>query len=360
MNILLVLGLAAQIVFSKGECGYDTFRIPALLQTPGGDLLAFAEARKDGAGDSGNIDLVVKRSGDGGATWGEMSVVWDDGDNVCGNPAPVVDAASGDIVLVMTWNDGRDPEKAIHARTSIDTRRVFVTRSSDDGRSWETPREITSEAKNPEWTWYATGPCHAFQLSKGPKKGRIVVPCNHGNFGGKTTSHVIYSDDGGRTWMIGGSPDLGNEATACEISRGRILLNMRDTRARKDISEPYRWVAVSTDGGESFAPAYKDKALVEPVCQGSIISAPGGKKVYFSNPANSSRRKDMTVKFSRNSGKTWTKACALPGEFAAYSDLCLLPGGRVAVLYETGEQTAYDTITFLIIQSKDFSKNEIQ
>lgn len=356
MKLFLVLGILTQVIFSKGECGYDTYRIPALVQASNGDLLAFAEARRDGAGDSGNIDLVMKRSTDLGVTWGGMSVIWDDGENVCGNPAPVVDASTGDIVLVMTWNDGRDPEKAIHARTSIDTRRVFVTRSSDNGATWAKPREITSQTKDSEWTWYATGPCHAFQLSKGPHKGRLVVPCNHGNFGAMTHSHVIYSDDGGENWAIGGSPMLGNEATACEISGGRIMLNMRDTRARKDLSEPYRWVAVSRDGGESFGPACKDKALPEPVCQGSIISGKGGKKVYFSNPANTSRRKNMTVKFSRNAGKTWVKACELPGEFAAYSDLCLLPDGRVAVLYETGENTAYDTISFTVIDSKDFKK----
>ena len=86
-------------VWTSGEGGYHTYRIPAVVQSPNGALLAFCEGRKGGRGDSGDIDLLMKRSDDGGATWGEQRVLWDDGDNVCGNPCPVLDRDTGVIFL---------------------------------------------------------------------------------------------------------------------------------------------------------------------------------------------------------------------------------------------------------------------
>ena len=90
-----------------------------------GTLLAFCEGRKSGRGDSGNIDLLLRRSGDGGKTWSPQQVVWDDGPNTCGNPCPVVDRQSGVIWLLLTWNRGDDSESQIMARTSKDSRRAL-------------------------------------------------------------------------------------------------------------------------------------------------------------------------------------------------------------------------------------------
>ena len=194
--VLLTSGAAfaqnlGNIVFQKGENGFDTYRIPALVQAADGTIIAFAEARKNSRSDTGNIDLVAKRSTDGGKTWGEIITIWDDNDNVCGNPAPILVKETGRIVLVTTWNLGTDHEKDIHARTSTDTRRVFSMYSDDNGLTWSTPVEITSSTKLPEWTWYATGPCHGIQT----KTGRLVVPCNHGVFADQkaqgTHSHII-------------------------------------------------------------------------------------------------------------------------------------------------------------------------
>lgn len=357
----LIVGSCAQhsfddpvTVFQKGECGYDTYRIPALVQTGSGVLLAFAEARKNGAGDTGDIDLVVKRSEDGGASWSDMIMVWDDSGNVCGNPSPVVDARTGRVLLVMTWNDGRDPEKAIHARESIDVRRVFECYSEDEGLSWSVPVEISDQTRLPEWTWYATGPCHALQLRSGEHEGRVVVACNHGVFddGPKgTVSHVIYSDDFGCSWNIGGVLPLGNEATVAELSDGRLMLNMRGVKSAERLENPYRWAAVSSDGGETFDEPYLCRDLVEPVCNASIInysSAPEklSSRLLFSNPADTTRRVNMTVSMSRDDGATWTRTWQLPGTKAAYSDLCMLSDGSPAILYETGEESPYEKIVY--------------
>ncbi len=356
----VVAQISRTLIYSKGENGFNTYRIPAIVQTNKGTLLAFAEARKNSRSDTGDIDLVVKRSEDGGKTWGKIITVWDDGGNVCGNPSPVVDKETGRIVLVSTWNNGSDSEKEIHARQSIDTRRVFVLYSEDDGLTWSKAKDITESAKNPEWTWYATGPCHAIQL----ESGRIVVPCNHGNFkdgkGVGTTSHVIYSDDKGDTWHIGGDAKTGNESTIVELDNGDLMLNMRTGRTNREEYNYARLCAVSHDHGLTFESAYHVRPLIEPVCNASIIDySPAGKKtgkILFSNPEHISKRKNMTVRMSRDNGQTWERICTLTEGATAYSDMCVLPNGDVAVLYESGETSSYENIMYARVAAKMFSQ----
>lgn len=211
-NIGVILKLNAQEnvstvvdVFQSGQDGYACFRIPAIVQSKTGNLLAFAEARKNSCSDTGDIDLVLKRSQDGGKTWSEMITVWDDSDNVCGNPSPIIDQKTGRILLISCWNLGTDNEKEIIDQDSKDTRKVFYIYSDDDGNTWSKPHEITSTVKRNNWTWYATGPCHGIQLQNMKYNGRLVVPANHMVADTKTYhSNIIYSDDGGETWNLGG------------------------------------------------------------------------------------------------------------------------------------------------------------
>lgn len=346
--------MTGTMVYRKGESGIDTYRIPAIVETSRGTILAFAEARRNSGSDTGDIDLVVKRSTDGGKTWGEMITIWDDADNCCGNPAPVIDRTTGRILLLSTWNNGHDHEKKIHARTSIDTRRVYSMYSDDDGLSWSTPTEITSQAKLPEWTWYATGPCHAIQL----QSGRIVIPCNHGNFGTETTSHVIYSDDHGETWQRSEDVKVGNESTVTELPDGSVMLNMRTSGKNRDKTGYGRLVAISKDGGETFGEPYYDEALIEPVCNGSILNytldGVPTETLLFSNPETQKSRSNMTVKVSYDSGRTWERACSLTTGPTAYSDLTMLDGGDVACFYEAGLRRPYETIMFARIPASTF------
>ena len=351
-----------EVVYKAGENGCDTYRIPAVVVTKSGVLLAFAEARWHSSSDTGDIDLVVKRSTDGGRTWSESITVWDDGGNVCGNPSPVVDRETGRVILLSTWNRGDDTESAIHGRTSHDTRRVFMQTSDDEGLTWSPAREITAQVKDPEWTWYATGPCHAIQL----QGGRIVVPCNHGVYGmGKgahenmTGGHLIYSDDLGQTWHIGGDAGKGNEATCVELDNGDVLLNMRGARPKdRSVFGYARMKAISSDKGETLGEVSYDRGLVEPVCNASInnYSTDGvsGKCLIFSNPSDSTRRRNMCVHFSTDNGRSWRKAYTLTEGPAAYSDLLTMPDGNVAVLYETGEDLPYENITFTVVPQKAF------
>lgn len=332
--------LVSTEVFTSGQEGYHTYRIPALVRTLKGTLLAFCEGRKDSPRDWGDIDLLVKRSTDGGKTWSAAITVADLGTDTIGNPAPVLDRRTGTIWLLLTSNPGDVQEKKILPGLSGATRTVLVTHSRDDGRTWATPTDITASVKLPDWSWYATGPVNGIQL----RTGRMLIPCDH-NRGDATRrySHVIYSDDGGKTWKLGGSagPDC-NESTVAELADGSLMLNMRSYAGKNR-----RAVSISRDGGLTWSPPVLDETLVEPVCQASLIAFGKGKRrvLLFSNPAGT-RRVNMTVRLSRDGGKTWCASKTVHAGPSAYSNLIELKGNEVGLLYECGESGPYERITF--------------
>jgi len=335
-------------IYESGMAGYHCFRIPAIVKTTDGTLLAFAEARKNNCSDEDNIDLVVRRSTDGGETWGKMILVWSDGENTSGNPAPVVDKNTGRVHLLMTWNLGEDDIGEINRGTSEDTRRVFYTWSDDDGLSWEEPEEITSSVKKPHWGWYATGPVHGIQISQGEHKGRLVIACDYIEVGPNREgySHVIYSDDGGKTWNLGGvAPYPGaNESTVAELSDGRLMLNMRS-------GDPARLVSTSDDGGESWDEVSLDYELKEPTSQGSLLSfeVDGSHALLFSNPASSAERINMTIKMSVDDGENWSQSYTVHKGPSAYSDIVMVSDEEVGILYEGGKDNPYEGISFEVI-----------
>ena len=327
--------------------GSHTYRIPAIVRTAKGTLLAFCEARRASRSDTGDIDLICRRSTDGGETWGEDIVVWDDAGNTCGNPCPVVDLDTGAIWLLMTWNLGTDTLGTIVRGTSKDTRRAFVSVSRDDGVSWTGPAEITDAVKKSEWTWYATGPGNGIQLRAGPHRGRLVIPCDHKLPKGEAYySHTIYSDDHGQSWRLGGrSPSAKtNECAVVELADGRLMLNMRNADRRRR----HRGVCFSADGGLTWDGLRFDDALPEPICQASLIrvDTDDGPRLVFSNPGATDGRVRMTVRLSRDGGESWPSQRALCTGPAAYSCLVLIDEKTVGCLYESGPANPYEAITF--------------
>jgi sialidase-1 len=224
------------------------------------------------------------------------------------------------------------------------TRTCWVTSSADDGVTWAVPREITSTVKKPDWTWCATGPGVGTQLRHGPHQGRLIVPCDHYQRG-KTGSysHVIWSDDHGKTWELGGRipGGIGNECQLVELTNGDLIMNMRAFRDRKTRDRPYleRTVSISSDGGAIWSDPVPIAALPEPACQASLIRCfPSNDAdrpwLLFSNPADRQERQRMTVRLSKDDGKSWPFSKEIEPEQAAYSCLAMLPDGRVACLYE--------------------------
>jgi sialidase-1 len=329
-------------VFVAGQDGYHTYRIPSCIVTSRGTVLAFCEGRKNGRGDSGDIDLLLKRSFDGGQTWEPAQVVWDDGKNTCGNPCPVIDQHTGTIWLLLTHNLGHDNEAQIVDGTSQGTRTCWVSSSSDDGHTWTNPVDITGDVKQSDWTWYATGPGVGIQT----RSGRLVIPCDNKVAGTKARqSHVIYSDNHGSSWKLGGfvGPQC-NESQIVELSDGRLMLNMRSYEANQ-----MRLVATSQDGGFVWSTPREDSTLIEPVCQASFIRYSGlnaGERniLLFSNPASTNRER-LTIRISYDDGTTWAASRLLHEGPAAYSCLSRLPGGQVICLYERGVKSAYEHIT---------------
>ncbi|NBE98863.1 sialidase family protein [Nonomuraea sp. K271] len=348
------------VPYRQASGGYHTFRIPAVVVTGAGTVLAFAEGRRGSAGDSGHIDLVLRRSADGGRTWGELEVVaTEPRRGTAGNPAPVV-LADGRIVLVFvrqgpSATEGRIRRGEVEA---AEGRRVFVQESDDDGVSWSRPREITDSVKDPEWRWYATTPGHAVELRHGTHAGRIVVPANHslppegaddGTEGKYDGGHCLLSDDGGRTWRIGyvdDDPDgyvNVNETTAAELPGGRVYLNTRTDSAAPGT----RADAYSSDGGQTLEQPFKPQpALVGPVVEGSVLWCGPPDVLLFSGPAAPDARASMTVRASDDHGVTWRVAHTVSGSPAAYSDLVRLDAETVGLLFETGGSGPYESIAF--------------
>jgi sialidase-1 len=270
----------------------------------------------------------------------------------------MVDKPTGTIWLLATWNLAVDTEQKIANGSSQDTRRVFELHSTDDGMTWSPPRELTAQVKKAGWRWYATGPGNAIQLTRGSHAGRLLVPANHTalNAQGRSIScsHVIFSDDHGRTWQIGGiEDDQTNESTLVELADGSAVQNMRSYAGKH-----LRAVAVSHDGGVSWSHVRLDSALVEPVCQASLLrwtwpDVVQKSRILFSNPA-STNRENLTIKLSYDESQSWPIAKTVSSGPAAYSCLTVLPEGMIGCLYECGSKTAYERIVLARLTVNDF------
>lgn len=341
-------------VFVSGEDGYHTFRIPAIVQASNGDLLAFAEGRVNHGGDSGDIDMVMKRSADGGATWGELRRVGDYGIGCVGNPAPVVDSDSGDIILLgVLQPDGSHEGDIRNDRGGF--RDPCVMRSTDHGQTWSDPVSLYETCDKEDWRWYATGPCHGIQLQRGEHAGRLVVPANFSVVGGGGNDHLgahaLLSDDGGATWRIGavddshvGENELNpNESAVVELADGRLLFNTRD---QGGTSRATRAVTYSEDGGETFTGPYSaEENLVGPVCQAALlgIDTEAGRVIIYSGPGVWDSRSRMHLRYSTDAGETWREGPVLYDASAAYSDLVRLDDEAIGCLFEAD---AYGRIVF--------------
>lgn len=333
-------------LFTSGVGGYHTYRIPALLVTAQGSVLALCEGRKDSISDHGDLDLVLKRSTDGGRTWSATQIVHEEGNDAkitIGNPCPVVDRATGTIWLPFCRNN----------------KQVLLTSSTDDGQTWSKPRDISASVTRPDWAWVATGPGIGIQLTRGKHAGRLVIPSDHRRdlAAGKEewNSHMMFSDDAGQTWQISTPIQAGgNECQIVERADGTLLVNTRMQGHFAGV----RGIATSTDGGATWSSIAPEKQMPCPQCEASLVreSWPVGDqpgRLLFSNPdppaaatgkGPSHVRKRLTIRESSDDGKTWPIAKRLTEGFSAYSSLAVLPDGTILCLYETGDKKGYEVL----------------
>jgi sialidase-1 len=371
-------------VFKNGTEGYNFFRIPALVRAANGDLLAFCEARE--GGDASEIDLVLKRSPDGGETWSALLVVQESDDFLelfgddpppitVGNPAPVVDLMDPD-------HPGR-----IWLPFTLENDRVFVVHSDDHGRSWSERREITADVKLDTWGWYATGPVHSIQIQRGPHAGRLVVPADHrlGDVArdeGPNGAQVVYSDDHGRTWKLGAIDDTygnglnANETTVVELNDARLYFNTRNQRGE---APGTRGEAYSQDGGESFVPSgdrrYKwfvpcPEILDPPVVQCALLRGAsrldGDDRdiILFSGPDENGPtgkgRSDLRIRYSNDETRSWRDGPLIHVGPAAYSDMVRIDprDDRIGILFEAGdpEEKRYTRIDFAVFSLSELDE----
>ena len=348
-------------LFEARKDGYAHYRIPGIVVTAKGSVLAYCEARKRVASDWGTIDILMRRSTDEGKTWGQRKKIVTPPKDIKKNPAAVAqglgdsdEVTMNNPVAIIDHESG-----TTHFVYCAEYARCFYMRSDDDGVTWSNPVEITStfeafRKKGYAWKVLATGPGHAIKTTK----GRIIVPVwmstgTGGHAHRPSVNSVIYSDDSGKSWHAGDivsgehRPKNPSETLVIELANGDVMLNYRHESFGHG-----RAVTVSSDGATNWSPIRFDDNLPEPICMGAILrltSKPKAKRnrILFCNPNNpiDRQRRNVTVKLTYDECKTWPISKSIEPGVSGYSDLAAGPDGTIYCFYERGsvEASHYDT-----------------
>jgi sialidase-1 len=342
-NAAVTVFEAKQVHSPKGV-PYGSIRIPALLMTAKGTLIAVAEGRDKSTDQAGN-DLVFALSKDQGKSWSKPALAYEQGDDSCNNPCLVQDAKSGRIFLFFQTFPAGGKEFGglpVGPKDPKGNRLKYVT-SDDEGATWSKPVDVSNELKPDNAVTCASGPGVGIQLQKGKLAGRLVIPFNSQDAKRNFVNWVAYSDDSGKTWKRGAEvPQEGglqlNEVQVAENADGSVYLNSRRWKGTA-----LRKVSWSQDGGATWSKATDDAALPEPTCQGSLLAATSaGKPVtFFLNPAGNppgKGRANGTLRRSDDGGKTWSESTLLFAGPFAYSSMAKV-GPDIGVLYEPNSST---------------------
>ena len=340
------------IIHKQGQFDCHTFRIPAMVATNKGTLLAVYDMRYNSRRDlQGHMDIGLSRSTDGGETWARPVPIMDmkkfgglpEDQNGCSDPNILVDRKTGEIMVSAVWTHGKpgthqwvgkgsEPGHSIHKSSQF-----MMVRSKDDGLTWSKPENWTKRLKDPKWCLFAPAPGNGINLMD----GTLVMPTQGRDATGFPFSNLMWSKDHGKSWTLS-SPARDNttECSVAELKDGSLMLNIRDNRNRKDKSKTNgRAVSVTDDMGKTWKVHSSDHgALPEPVCMASLIShdlKDGRRVLFFSNPNSKYKREKMTVRMSLDQGKTWPKSILLDQKGGAYSSLAIVDDRTLGILYES-------------------------
>eukprot|EP01084_Bolivina_argentea_P077301 140187_1 len=337
--ILLIVPLLSVDVFKGGVEGYFCYRIPSLLLTSNGTLIAFTEGRKYNCKDHGYVDIVYKRSYDNGITWSNLSIFYSNSTsstsfNTIGNPSPVQSSIDGKIWMIFCKNNLE----------------IWAAYSIDDGATFSHPK-ILNTVNNPLWVWVATGPPSGLEITVNNKQ-RLIFPLDWSIIDEYyTKGYVVYTDDNGETFQI--SKEFGddnwwpNESQAVQLNNGSVFINSRTCKN----DTYYRLGSISNDGGQTFVETHYIKELRNTAgtgCEGSMIMASNG-NIYYSGltpSAITANRINMTLHFSKDQGNSWQFMTVIEPGSSAYSSLVEIKSkNSIAVLYGRDNQKyiSFDT-----------------
>ncbi len=349
-----------------GDDGSAAFRIPGLVTTNKGTLLGVYDVRYNSSVDlQEHIDVGLSRSTDGGKTWEKMRLPLSFGEygglpaaqNGVGDPSILVDTKTNTIWIVAAWTHGMGNQRAwwsSHPGMDLNhTAQLVMAKSTDDGKTWSKPINITEQVKKPEWYFLLQGPGRGITMDD----GTLVFPIQYIGEDRIPNAGIMYSKDQGETWHIHQHARTNTtEAQVAEVSPGTLMLNMRDNRGGS------RAVYTTTDLGKTWKEHESSRtALIEPVCMASLINVKAkdnvlGKDILiFSNPNMTNARRNITIKISLDGGYTWSPEHQLlldEGENWAYSCLTMVDKETIGILYES----SVAHMTFQSIKLKDIVK----
>lgn len=336
------------IPYYSGLQDYFSFRIPTLIKSERA-LIAFAEGRKNSTSDFGDIDLVYRRSLDEGKSWESLQLLFDQDTLAVQNSVPIYVSSENKIVLLFNTSSLSENEVLNKDYSPKEERRAFVTSSTDDGKTWETPKEITRAVKLKQWRWHSFGPVHGIELQFGKHRGRLMAPVaiSIGKGNKVYSMALVYSDDKGVTWNIGAVDEnlsdtvLANETTIVELTDGRIYVNTRDQNGGS--LEKNRGETYSDDGGLTFSETVVESdKFPSPVVQSSLLRWSFSKSeaknmLLFSTPSHLDKRLDLIVMASYDESKTWSRLFKVHKGHSAYSDMVKLNENTLGIIYETDD-----------------------
>lgn len=357
-NVIRRLGVGVR---HAGDDGAAAFRIPGLVTTNKGTLLGVYDVRYNSSVDlQEHIDIGLSRSIDGGKTWEKMRLPLAFGEygglpaaqNGVGDPSILVDTKTNTIWIVAAWTHGMGNQRAWwSSQQGMDvnhTAQLVLVKSTDDGKTWSEPINITEQVKHPEWYFLLQGPGRGITM----EDGTLVFPIQYIGKDRIPNAGIMYSKDRGETWTIHNHARTNTtEAQVAEVVPGTLMLNMRDNRGGS------RAVYTTSDLGMTWKEHESSRtALPEPVCMASLISVKAADNVLgkdiliFSNPNTTNARKNITIKVSLDGGHTWEHQLLLDeGENWGYSCLTMVDKETIGILYES----SVAHMTFQCIKLKD-------